>query len=47
MVALYQSRDWLHKRLYRDKRTVEQIANECNTSRVTIYKYMKRFGFVK
>lgn len=44
MTKLYKSEVWLRKRLYIDHKTVDQIAAECSTSRVTIYKWCKQFG---
>lgn len=43
-VRAYMSKSWLERRLYRDHKTVEQIAAECETSKVTIYKWCKKFG---
>jgi len=40
----YTSEIWLKKRLYADKKNVEQIAQECGVSKVVIYKYAKKFG---
>ena len=41
---LYKSEAYLRKRLYRDKKTPDQIAAECGVSRTIIYNNMKKFG---
>ncbi len=47
MAKLYQSRAWLTKRYVVDKKTVEEIAKECNTSHQTIYRYLVEFGLIR
>ncbi len=40
----YTSEAWLRKRLHVDKKTPEQIAQECGASLKTIYIYIGKFG---
>jgi hypothetical protein len=41
---LYQNKEWLRKRVYFDRKTPEQIAQECGVSLKTIYNYLNKFG---
>jgi DeoR/GlpR family transcriptional regulator of sugar metabolism len=43
----YQSRDWLHRRYVLQKKTVTEIAKECNVSAMTIQRYLDQFGLIK
>ena len=43
-MKLYKSKSWLERKLFREHKTVDQIAAECSTSRVTIYQWIKRHG---
>ena len=44
---LYTSESWLRKRFLMDKKTPQDIANECETSVETIYVYLAKFGLRK
>jgi hypothetical protein len=44
---LYTSEYWLRKRFLMDKKTPQDIANECGTSVETIYVYLAKFGLRK
>lgn len=44
---LYQSKAWLTKRYVVDKKTIQEIAKECNTSHQTIYRYLLDFGLMR
>lgn len=44
---LYKSKVWLTKRYLVDKKTVQEIAKECETSHQTIYRYLVDFGLVR
>jgi len=44
---LYQNILWLRKRYHVDKKTPQQIADECGVSDKTIYSYLDRFGLRK
>jgi len=44
---LYQSKAWLTKRYVVDKKTIQEIAKECNTSHQTIYRYLVDFGLMR
>jgi len=47
MNKFYQSKNWLHKRYVQDKKTPEQIAEECGVTLQTIYLYLKKFNLQK
>jgi response regulator of citrate/malate metabolism len=47
VAKLYTSRIWLRKRLLVDKKTPEEIAKECQVSKVTIYRYLEKFSLMK
>lgn len=44
---LYQSKVWLTKRYQVDKKTIQEIAKECNTSHQTIFRYLNEFGLMR
>ena len=46
-MKLYQSKDWLHRRYVVQKKTVTEIAKECNVSAMTIQRYLEKFGLTK
>ena len=41
---LYKSKTWLHKRFVQDKKTPQEIADECGVTLQTIYLYLNKFG---
>ena len=41
---LYKSKPWLHKRFVQDKKTPQEIADECGVTLQTIYLYLNKFG---
>jgi DeoR/GlpR family transcriptional regulator of sugar metabolism len=43
----YQSKEWLHRRYVLQKKTVTEIAKECNVSAMTIQRYLDQFGLIK
>lgn len=43
----YKSRDWLYRRYIVQKKTVTEIAAECNVSAMTIQRYLEQFGLIK
>jgi DNA-binding MurR/RpiR family transcriptional regulator len=43
----YQSKDWLHRRYVIQKKTITEIAKECNVSAMTIQRYLDQFGLIK
>jgi DNA-binding MurR/RpiR family transcriptional regulator len=47
MAKLYQSKSWLTKRYVVDKKTIQDIAKECNTSHQTIYRYLVQYGLIR
>ena len=44
---LYTNESWLRKRYVLDKKSVTDIAKECQTSAETIYVYLAKFGLRK
>lgn len=40
----YKNKSWLHKRYVQDKRTPQQIADECGVTLQTIYLYLGKFN---
>lgn len=47
MAKLYQNEAWLRKRIQLDKKTPEQVAQECKVSLATVYIYINKFGLGK
>lgn len=46
-MKLYQSKDWLYRRYVVQKKTIIQIAKECEVSAMTIQRYLEQFGLIK
>ena len=46
-MKLYQSKDWLYRRYVVQKKTVTEIAAECQVSSMTIQRYLEQFGLIK
>jgi len=46
-MKFYQSKDWLYRRYVVQKKTVTEIAKECNVSAMTIQRYLVEFGLIK
>jgi len=44
---LYTNEAWLRKRYVLDKKSVTDIAKECQTTAETIYVYLAKFGLRK
>jgi anaerobic selenocysteine-containing dehydrogenase len=47
MAKLYTNEAWLRKRFHVDRKSPEQIAQECGVSAETIYVYLAKFGLRK
>jgi DNA-binding MurR/RpiR family transcriptional regulator len=43
----YQSKEWLQRRYVLQKKTITEIAKECNVSAMTIQRYLDQFGLIK
>lgn len=43
-VKKYKSKSWLKRRLYKDKLSIEEIAEECGVSHMTIRRAMDKHG---
>jgi DNA-binding MurR/RpiR family transcriptional regulator len=46
-MKFYQSKDWLYRRYVVQKKTVTEIAKECNVSAMTIQRHLEKFGLIK
>jgi DeoR/GlpR family transcriptional regulator of sugar metabolism len=46
-MKLYQSKDWLHRRYVVQKKTVTEIAAECQVSAMTIQRYLEQFKLIR
>jgi len=46
-MKLYQSKDWLHRRYVVQKKTVTEIAEECQVSAMTIQRYLEQFKLIR
>lgn len=46
-MKFYQSKDWLYRRYIVQKKTVTEIAKECDVSAMTIQRYLDQFGLIK
>lgn len=44
---VYESENWLRRQYLVLKKTPEKIAEETGASRATIYRNLKKFGFIK
>ena len=47
MKKLYRSKTWLTKRYIIDRKTIEDIAKECETSHQTVYRYLVEFDLIR
>jgi DeoR/GlpR family transcriptional regulator of sugar metabolism len=46
-MKLYQSKEWLYRRYVVQKKTVTEIAKECNVSAMTIQRYLESFQLIR
>lgn len=46
-MKLYESKDYLYRRYVLQKKTIKEIAEECNCSHMTIQRYLEKFGLIK
>jgi hypothetical protein len=46
-IKLYQSKEWMYRRYIIQRKTVPEIAKECNVSAMTIQRYVDQFGLSK
>jgi DeoR/GlpR family transcriptional regulator of sugar metabolism len=46
-MKFYQSQEWLKRRYVIQKKTVTEIAKECNVSAMTIQRHLEQFGLIK
>jgi DNA-binding MurR/RpiR family transcriptional regulator len=47
MPDLYKSEAWLKRKVQVEKKTPEEIAKLCDTSLMTIYRYIDKYGLRK
>lgn len=47
MAKFYQSRDWLYRRYVVQKKTISEIAKECDCATSTIQNYLEKFELIK
>jgi DNA-binding MurR/RpiR family transcriptional regulator len=47
MLKFYQNEEWLYRRYVVQKKSITEIAIECNTSAMTIQRYLTKFGLIK
>ena len=46
-MKLYKSKDWLYRRYVVQRKTMEEIAKECNVTVMTIYRALKENKLIK
>lgn len=46
-MKLYKSKDWLYRRYVVQRKTMEEIAKECNVTVMTIYRSLKENKLIK
>jgi DNA-binding phage protein len=46
-VKFYKNKEWLYRRYVVQKKTMENIAQECGVTVMTIYRALKEKGLIK
>lgn len=46
-MKLYKNKDWLYRRYVVQRKSMEEIAKECNVTVMTIYRSLKEVGLIK
>jgi hypothetical protein len=46
-MKFYQNKDWLHRRYVVQKKTITEIAKECEVSAMTIQRYLEQFKLIR
>jgi DNA-binding phage protein len=46
-VKMYKNKDWLHRRYIVQRKSMEEIAQECGVTVMTIYRALKEKGLIK
>jgi DNA-binding phage protein len=44
---MYKNKDWLHRRYVVQRKSMEEIAQECGVTVMTIYRALKEKGLIK
>ncbi len=44
---MYKNKDWLHRRYIVQRKSMEEIAQECGVTVMTIYRALKEKGLIK
>lgn len=47
MAKLYENKNYLTKRYVIEKKSLQEIAEECNVSHQTIYRYLVKHGLIR
>ena len=46
-MKMYKNKDWLHRRYVIQRKGMEEIAQECGVTVMTIYRALKEKGLIK
>jgi len=46
-MKMYKNKDWLHRRYVIQRKSMEEIAQECGVTVMTIYRALKEKGLIK
>ena len=46
-MKLYKNQEWLFRRYLVQKKSIPEIAKECNVSAMTIQRSLEQFGLIK
>lgn len=47
MKKYYQSEAWLRHRYHTQRKTIQEIAKECDCSTATIQNYLEKYGLIR
>lgn len=46
-MKLYQNYTWLRRRYVDEKKTAKEIADMCNVTEMTIFRYLQKHGLIR
>ena len=46
-MKFYKSKAWLKRKYYRERKSIEEIADEAGVSHMTIRRWLKKYGLIK